>query len=51
MPVLDRIGSGPLKDLTARDVRRRLDALGVSTRYLQIALGFPGAGDPVRRGS
>jgi integrase len=38
-PLLDRIGSRPLKELTARDVRKGLDALGdrLSTRYLQIA--------------
>ena len=38
-PLLDRIGSRSLKELTARDVRKGLDALGdrLSTRYLQIA--------------
>jgi integrase len=38
-PLLDRIGSRPLKELTTRDVRKGLDALGdrLSTRYLQIA--------------
>jgi integrase len=38
-PLLDRIGSRPLKELTARDVRKGLDALGdrLSARYLQIA--------------
>jgi integrase len=38
-PLLDRIGSRPLKELTARDVRKGLDALSdkLSTRYLQIA--------------
>ena len=38
-PLLDRIGSRPLKKLAARDVRKGLDALSdtLSTRYLQIA--------------
>ena len=39
MPLLERIGGRPLRELTARDVRKGLDALGdrLSTRYLQIA--------------
>jgi integrase len=38
-PLLERIGSRPLRELTARDVRKGLDALSdtLSTRYLQIA--------------
>jgi integrase len=38
-PLLGRIGSKPLRELTARDVRKGLDALSgmLSTRYLQIA--------------
>jgi integrase len=38
-PLLDRIGSRPLRDLTAADVRMGLNALTgrLSTRYLQIA--------------
>ena len=38
-PLLDRIGSRPLRELTARDVRKGLDAISdtLSTRYLQIA--------------
>jgi len=38
-PLLGRIGSRPLRELTARDVRKGLDALSdtLSTRYLQIA--------------
>jgi integrase len=39
MPLLERIGGRPLRELTARDVREGLEALGdtLSTRYLQIA--------------
>jgi len=39
IPLLERIGSRPLRALTARDVRKGLDALSdtLSTRYLQIA--------------
>jgi integrase len=39
IPLLDRIGAKPLRELTARDVRKGLEALGdrLSTRYLQIA--------------
>jgi integrase len=39
MPLLERIGAKPLRELTARDVRKGLEALGdrLSTRYLQIA--------------
>jgi integrase len=39
IPLLERIGAKPLRELTARDVRRGLEALGdrLSTRYLQIA--------------
>jgi integrase len=39
MPLLERIGGRPLRELTARDVRKGLEALGdsLSTRYLQIA--------------
>jgi hypothetical protein len=38
-PLLEQIGSRPLRELTARDVRTGLDALSatLSTRYLQIA--------------
>lgn len=38
-PLLDQIGSRPLRELTAGDVRTGLDALSatLSTRYLQIA--------------
>jgi integrase len=38
-PLLDRIGSRPLRELTAGDVRAALDALSTShsTRYLQLA--------------
>lgn len=38
-PLMGQIGSRPLKDLTAGDVRTGLEALsdGLSTRYLQIA--------------
>ena len=38
-PLLEHIGLKPLRELTARDVRRGLDALSgkVSTRYLQMA--------------
>lgn len=38
-PLLERIGAKPLRELTARDVRKGLDALSgtLSTRYLQIA--------------
>ena len=38
-PLMEHIGTGPLRELTARDVRARLKALsgGFSTRYLQIA--------------
>ena len=37
--LLERIGGRPLRELTARDVRKGLEALGddLSTRYLQIA--------------
>ena len=37
-PLLERIGAKPLRELTARDVRKGLDALSgtLSTRYLQI---------------
>ena len=37
-PLLEHIGTRPLRELTARDVRRGLEALSerVSTRYLQI---------------
>ena len=43
----------PLRELTARDVRRGLEALSeqMSTRYLQLARAVPGAGDPVCRGA
>ena len=39
IPLLDRIGGRPLRELTARDVRNGLEPLGdtLSTRYLQIA--------------
>jgi integrase len=39
IPLLDRIGGRPLRELTARDVRNGLESLGdtLSTRYLQIA--------------
>ena len=39
LPLLERIGGRPLRELTARDVRKGLEALGddLSTRYLQIA--------------
>ena len=39
IPLLERIGAKPLRELTARDVRRALEALDdrLSTRYLQIA--------------
>ena len=39
IPLLERIGAKPLRELTARDVRRGLEALDdrLSTRYLQIA--------------
>jgi hypothetical protein len=39
MPLLERVGGRPLRELTARDVRKGLEALGdsLSTRYLQIA--------------
>jgi integrase len=39
IPLLERIGAKPLRELTARDVRKGLEALGgrLSTRYLQIA--------------
>ncbi len=39
LPLLERIGARPLRELTARDVRKGLEALGddLSTRYLQIA--------------
>jgi integrase len=39
IPLLERIGGRPLRELTARDVRKGLEELGdrVSTRYLQIA--------------
>ena len=38
-PLLEHIGLKPLRELTARDVRRGLEALSgkVSTRYLQMA--------------
>jgi len=38
-PLLEHIGLKPLRELTARDVRRGLEALSrkVSTRYLQLA--------------
>lgn len=38
-PLLEHIGTRPLRELTARDVRRGLEALSgkVSTRYLQMA--------------
>jgi hypothetical protein len=38
-PLLECIGARPLRELTARDVRKGLDALSdrLSTRYLQIA--------------
>ena len=38
-PLLEYIGLKPLRELTARDVRRGLEALSgkVSTRYLQMA--------------
>jgi len=38
-PLLEQIGTRPLRELTARDVRRGLDALSerMSTRYLQLA--------------
>ena len=38
-PLLEHIGARPLRELTARDVRRGLEALSdrMSTRYLQIA--------------
>ena len=38
-PLLEQIGAKPLRELTARDVRRGLEALSdrMSTRYLQIA--------------
>ena len=40
-PLLEHIGLKPLRELTARDVRRGLEALSgkVSTRYLQMARG------------
>jgi len=39
IPLLERIGAKPLRELTARDVRKGLEALSdrLSTRYLQIA--------------
>jgi hypothetical protein len=39
IPLLERIGAKPLRELTARDVRKGLEALGgrLPTRYLQIA--------------
>jgi hypothetical protein len=39
MPLLERIGAKPLRELTARDVRAGLETLSgdLSTRYLQIA--------------
>jgi integrase len=39
IPLLERIGGRPLRELTARDVRKGLEVLGdrLSTRYLQIA--------------
>ena len=39
MPLLEHIGLKPLRELTARDVRRGLEALSgkVSTRYVQMA--------------
>src|SRR5580704_3443888 len=39
IPLLDRIGGRPLRELTARDVRKGLEAFSgtVSTRYLQMA--------------
>jgi integrase len=38
-PLLERIGARPLRELTARDVRRGLEALSerMSSRYLQIS--------------
>ena len=38
-PLLEHIGTRPLRELTARDVRRGLEALSerMSTRYLQLA--------------
>jgi integrase len=38
-PLLERIGATPLRELTARDVRKGLEVLSdrLSTRYLQIA--------------
>ena len=38
-PLLEHIGARPLRELTARDVRKGLEALSerMSTRYLQIA--------------
>jgi hypothetical protein len=38
-PLLEHIGAKPLRELTARDVRRGLEALSdrMSSRYLQIA--------------
>jgi hypothetical protein len=38
-PLLEHIGARPLRELTARDVRRGLEALSdrMSSRYLQIA--------------
>ena len=52
-PLLEHIGLKPLRELTARDVRRGLEALSgkVSTRYLQMAAGCPRPGDPVCRGA
>jgi hypothetical protein len=39
IPLLERIGAKPLRELTARDVCKGLEGLGgrLSTRYLQIA--------------
>jgi hypothetical protein len=38
-PLLEHIGTKPLRELTARDVRRGLEALSerMSTRYMQLA--------------
>jgi Phage integrase central domain len=41
-PLLEHIGTRPLRELTTRDVHRGLEALSdrMSTRYLQIARAF-----------
>lgn len=50
IPLLERIGAKPLRELTAHDVRKGLEALSdrLSTRYLQIARASL-ARDPLRR--